>query len=75
MCTHKASKGLCKEFFPKKSEIIMEVGPGLALTFFFGKSPRNSPKPVLIFLEKKFGWGWVDGVSSIQKKLGLLEFF
>ena len=26
-------------------------------------------------LKKKFGWGWVGGVSSIQVFFGYLEFF
>ena len=30
---------------------------------------------VIGFQKKKFGWGWVDGVSSIQVYFGFLEFF
>ena len=30
---------------------------------------------VMGFQEKKFGWGWVGGVSSIQVYFGFLEFF
>ena len=78
----------------------MEVGGWVQVSLgflFFGKSSKNSPKPVLIFwcniqcvfglytllkvvgyydfsvlsmsvmgFQKKFGWGWVGGVSSIQ---------
>ena len=41
--------GLCKEKKFKKSEITIEVGAGLTQNFFFGKSSKNSPKPVLIY--------------------------
>ena len=42
------TKGLCKEFFLQISEITMEVGGWVQVSFgiFFGKSSQNSPKPV-----------------------------
>ena len=51
-------KGLCKEFFPQKPEITMEVGGWVQVSlgfFLFGKSSQNSPNPVLIF--------WITPIS------------
>ena len=87
MCTkhkkimHHPNKGLCKEKKVQKSEItyygsgVGEVGPGLALNFFFF-NPRIMCRPLLKvvgyydlsvlsmsvingFPKKKFGCGWV----------------
>ena len=33
------------------------------------------PMSVIMGFQKKFGWGWVDGVSSIQVYFGFFEFF
>ena len=38
--------------------------------FYLGASQRKKIQKMMGFQKKKFGWGWVGGVSSIQVYFG-----